>query len=160
MTVTPGQGLHIDLASGGDYKKVYRPSKRKLALVKGALGLTTGSATLPFVLIRTGPLTSQPGHANYAGLLGSALLMISCLLIIVLRERVILTTDYVESRLFFTSRLHVSDIKGWRSRLPNGSGDVRIYGKDARSNVVVIPSEIAADLFLHRWVRQFQQLRP
>ncbi len=121
MTVTPGQGLHIDLAGGGDYKKVYQPSKRRLALVKGALGLTTGAATLLFILIRTGTLTPQPGHANDAGLLGSALLMISCLLIIVLRERVILTTDYVESRLLFTSRLHVSDIKGWRLRLPNGS---------------------------------------
>lgn len=142
-----------------DEPREYFPSRQRLTIVKILLASIILFVGIIFVLIKAGPLAPQIGQANYAGVSASVLTLIATLLWLNLRERVIVSSDYIESRLLFTSRLGREQIKGWRSRLPNGRGDLRLYGKDPGSNVVLIPSDIERDQFLENWIRQFEQLK-
>jgi hypothetical protein len=147
-----------NLLEHADEPRKYFPSKQRRMIVKMLLVCIIFFVGVIFVLIKAGPLAPQIGQANYAGVLASVLTLIATLLWLNLRERIIVSSDYIESRLLFTSRLGRQQIKGWRSRLPNGQGDLRLYGKDHGSNVVLVPSDIERDQFLEDWIKQFEKL--
>jgi len=159
MLVVGTAEVRRNLLEHTDGPRKYFPSKRRRMIVKILLVSIILCVGFIFVLIKAGPLAPQIGKANYAGVLASVLTLIAILLWLNLRERIIVSSDYIESRLLFTSRLGRQQIKGWRSRLPNGRGDLRLYGKDHGSNVVLIPSDIERDQLLENWIKQFEQLK-
>jgi hypothetical protein len=141
-----------------DFPRIYRIRSTIRYGLQIAFSVLVAVGLVLYYLLKFGPMAPSPPHPNYLGLACSAIVCFELVILLLLRYRVTLELDRIEARFFFTSCLRRDQISGWRSRFPEGRGDIRVYPRDKHKSAVLIMSEAERDETLLDWIKGFSSL--